>query len=85
MCSEIEKKYRDMLLKLSGEERLKMGFSMHHLSKCLVLAAIRKEHPQASESKVRRELFLRFYGTDFEEPARTRAASAIAEYSHKQA
>ncbi len=62
-----------------------MGFSMHQLSKSLVLAAIRQEHPDASESLIRRELFMRFYATDFEEPALTRAASAIAAYPHKRA
>lgn len=78
--SGVEQLYRDLLLQRSGEERLKMGFSMHQLAKSLVLAAIRQEHPHASAALLRRELFIRFYGADFEEPALTRVASAIAEF-----
>ena len=58
---KIERKFRKMLLERSGEERLKMGCSMHAASRALVKATISKKDRIA----VNRALFLRFYGEDF--------------------
>jgi hypothetical protein len=58
----MEQKYRDMLLKRSGEERLKMGCSMHATAQALVRAAALETDPSASPASLRKALFLRFYG-----------------------
>jgi hypothetical protein len=62
----LERKYREMMQARSGEERLKMGFSMFDFSRQLVLEAIRRELPDASPKQIRQELFLRFYEKDFD-------------------
>ena len=70
---QIERKYRDMLLARSGEERLKMGCSMHATARALVIASI----PEKNRVKVNRELFLRFYGEEFEPKQRKRILLAL--------
>jgi len=61
----IEKVY-EMIREKLPEERLKMGFSMYATSKHLVTCAIRRENPHISETELRQELFLKFYGGDFD-------------------
>lgn len=74
---EVERRYREMLLSRSGAERLKMGCSMHATARTLVLASIHENDPQASPVVVRRELFLRFYGSDFGPAERARILAAL--------
>jgi hypothetical protein len=62
---EIEQKYREMLLARSGEERLKIGCSMHATARSLVRASVLARDPLASTPELRRALFLRFYGWEF--------------------
>ncbi len=67
---EIERRFRDLLLRCSGEERLKMGCSMHALAQALVRASVLEKRPQASPVELRRALFLRFYGRDYDPETR---------------
>jgi len=67
---EVEQKFRDLLLQRSGEERLKMGCSMHATAQALVRASILEKDPHASPATLRQAFFLRFYGHDFD-PATT--------------
>lgn len=62
---DMERRYREMLLRRSGAERLKMGFSMFATARALVAASVREKEPSASPAVLRRALFLRFYGADF--------------------
>jgi hypothetical protein len=75
---EVARTFRDMLLRRSGEERLKMGCSMHATARALVLASVLEKEPQASPAALRQALFLRFYGRDFDPAARMRILSALA-------
>jgi len=68
-----EGKFRKMLLKRSGEERLKMGCSMHATARALVKASIPEKDPIA----VNRELFLRFYGDEFGPKERRKILRAL--------
>lgn len=71
----IERKFRRMLMKLPGAQRLKMGCSMHATARALVVASIAKK----DVITVRRELFLRFYRSEFESKKRTRILRALRE------
>jgi hypothetical protein len=62
---EIEKRFLEMVMGRSGQERLKMGFSMFNLARKQVLASIRTNKPTAGEEEIRKELFSRFYREDF--------------------
>jgi hypothetical protein len=72
------RKYRDRLLKRSGEERLKMGCSMHATAQALVRASALEAEPSASPSSLKKFLFLRFYGQDFDSATRKRILRALA-------
>ena len=66
----IEEKMREMIRAKTPEERLRMGCSMYDFSKRLVTRAILENRPGLSSGDLRQELFLRFYGNDFDAPVR---------------
>jgi hypothetical protein len=74
---EIERKYLEMLMERSGEERLKMGCSMHSTAQALVRASVLEEDPLASPATLRRALFLRFYGHEFDAEAQEKILLAL--------
>ncbi len=74
---DVARRYRDLLLQRSGEERLKMGCSMHATAQALVRASVLEQEPDASPAALRRALFLRFYGHDFPAAARERILAAL--------
>lgn len=63
---EMEARYHVMLLARSPEERLRMAGSMYSAARRLVVASILAADPSASPAAVRRALFLRFYGHEFD-------------------
>lgn len=77
----IERKFRRMLMKRSGQERLKMGCSMHATAQALAKASISNQHPNADPAELKRLFFLHFYGADFEPEERKRIASALVKRS----
>jgi len=62
---EMEKRYHAMLMRRSGQERLKMGCSMYDAAKQIVKSSILNESPGLTESELKEKIFLRFYGLDF--------------------
>ena len=62
---EMESYFNALIMKKSGQERLKMGFSMFDMARRQVLASILKDNPNADPNEILREIFLRFYGQDF--------------------
>lgn len=74
----MERRYRSLLLKRSGAERLKMGCSMHASAQAMVRAAVLAAKPSASAGELKKILFLRFYGQDFDSGARKRILRALA-------
>lgn len=63
---QVEQKFLSVLLSRSGEERLKMGCSMHATAQALVRASVLEKNPLASAADMRRALFLRFYAHEFD-------------------
>ena len=61
----MEKVFRDLLLARSGEERMKMGFSMTGMAKRQVAASVLESDPGASPDRIRVEVFFRFHEGDF--------------------
>lgn len=74
---KMDRKFRGMLLERSGEERLKMGCSMHATAQALVRASTLEQEPSAAPATLRRTLFLRFYGEEFEAAKRKRILQAL--------
>ena len=77
---DMEKQYAHMLMNRSGEERLKMGCSMHATAKKMVRASLLHKDPQATEKAIRHEWFLRFYGNDFDPETQRKIIRAIETY-----
>ena len=63
---QIAARMEDMFRKKSPSQRLSMGCSMFDLSKKLVKGSVLGKNPTASQAVLCKELFLKFYGTDFD-------------------
>ncbi len=63
---EMAERFRSMILARSGEDRLKMGCSMHETAQALVIASLKENTSNLTRDELRRGLFLRFYGGDFD-------------------
>jgi hypothetical protein len=74
---EVARRYHEMLMRRSGEERLMMGLSMYAAARALVVASILAREPGASPARLRQALFLRFYGDDFDPETRDRIVRAL--------
>jgi len=79
---EMDARYRTMLMQRSGEERLTMGCAMCETARALVEASIREQDPQATPETVRKGLFLRFYGHEFDAKSRGKILAAIESAAH---
>lgn len=75
---EINDRYRAMLLQRSGEARLLMGDSMYAAARTLVRASIVATIPHVSPAQLRQQIFLRFYGHEFDAPTRNKILAALA-------
>jgi hypothetical protein len=74
---EVAEQYRRLLLSRSGEERLKMGSSMHATARALIRASVLERNPLASADVLRRELFLRLYGNEFDAETQERILARL--------
>jgi hypothetical protein len=62
----IKQKMQELMQAKSPEQRLIMGCSMFNCSKQLVINAILRQTPNLTSFELRVELFLKFYGNDFD-------------------
>ena len=74
---EMETRFFEMMMEKSGQERLKMGFSMFELARKQVIASILNENPKADSKEIRAKVFLRFYGQDFSPEEQERVLAQI--------
>lgn len=74
---EVDQTFQAMLLERSGEERLKMGCSMHGTAQALVRASVLEKDPLASPAALRQALFLRFYGHEFDADTREKILHSL--------
>ncbi len=75
---EVMERYRAMLLARSGEERLKMGFSMNATARALIRESVLARDPQASPATLCRAMFLRLYGPEFNTEQRERILARLS-------
>ncbi len=73
----VMQRYRAMLLARSPEERLKMGCSMGATARALVRASALASDPHASPADIRRALFMRFYGHEFDAAQREKIMASL--------
>ncbi len=68
---KIDDIYKEMLRKKTGEERLKMGFSMFQFAGTILLSSLKNKTSSDSDNvtidkDLRKNIFLKIYGSDFE-------------------
>src|SRR3989338_1819021 len=68
--AEIQNKFQKMMLEKTSEQRARMAFSQFDFAKGIVVSSIKSGNPGISEKRLRSELFLRFYGLDFDPETR---------------
>ena len=73
----MEKRYCDMLMQRSGEERLKMGCLMYDAAKEIVKSSILHESPGLTAGELKEKIFLRFYGPDFSEAQKQKIIAGL--------
>jgi hypothetical protein len=76
---EVNARFREMLMKKSGQERLQMGFSMYDLARDQVIASLQAKGSEDGR-KMREEIFLRFYRQDFPQHVREKIVTYLKEY-----
>lgn len=81
---DIDERYRAMLMQRTGEERLIMGCAMRDTARAFVEASLREQDPQATAATIRKGLFLRFYGHEFDGPTRDKILAAIEQAAHTE-
>ncbi len=80
--SEMDQRYRALLMQRTGEERLIMGCAMRDTARAFVEASLRAQDPQATVESIRKGLFLRFYGQEFDAERRAKILAAIESSAH---
>ena len=78
---DIAEKIREMFRMKSPVELFKIGCSMYQTSRYLVTRAILEETPDISETGLKQQLFLRFYGQDYDKSERERILNYLARES----
>ncbi len=64
--ARMQESYERMLLNKSPEERVRMACSLFDFSRELVVSSIKAENPTISRKELQSQIFLRFYGEDFD-------------------
>ena len=71
-------RFRELMMSKTGEQRLLMGCSMYDTAKQIVRSAIYNSRPGITETEMKKEIFLRFYGPEFSQAERDKFFSALA-------
>jgi hypothetical protein len=64
----VQARYRKLLMQRSGEERLKMGCDMFDTARALMKASLTAQ----TSTELKKQIFLRTYGSDFDVETATR-------------
>ena len=75
--TQIQQRYKEMIMSLTPTERLRMVSRMYDSGRKLVIAGIQNERQHLNSSQLRGQLFLRMYGSDFTAADRERIINRI--------
>lgn len=62
---EMERRFQKMIMQKTGQERMRMGFSMFEMARKQVISSILVEKPDATPNEIKAGIFNRFYGQDY--------------------
>lgn len=71
-------RFQNLIMSKSGEQRLLMGCSMYDTAKKIVQSAILAQRPAITPQEMKKEIFLRFYGQEFNQTNEEKILSALA-------
>jgi len=74
---EVRERYRQMLMRRPGAERVEMAFKMFDAARMLVRASLGDPDAVDSSSEMRVQLFLRTYGRDFDAETKQRIIASL--------
>lgn len=63
---EMAEKMREMFRNKTPTERHNMAWSMYEASRYLIVRSILEHNPNISKAAFQKELFIKFYGNDFD-------------------
>lgn len=70
--SVMASQFRKLIMAKSREERLIMGCSMFDTAKRIVKDSILNQNPRITPQRIKKEIFLRFYGMEFNKSEKER-------------
>ena len=70
-------RYEEMIMARLPEERLRMGCSMFDTAKQIAKSAIFARKQRTSPAEVKKEIFIRFYGQEFNEIQKQKVLSGL--------
>jgi hypothetical protein len=73
----LQERYQAKLMQRTGEERLMMGCGMRDAARALMEASLQEQDPHITIEGLRKAVFLRFYGHEFDAETRTKILAAI--------
>jgi hypothetical protein len=74
---EVEARYRAALMRKTPQERLAMAADMFSTAQAMALAGIQARLGRLDGAEGRVQLFLQFYGADFDAPRRERVIARL--------
>jgi hypothetical protein len=74
---DVADRFRNLIMSKTGQERLLMGCSMYDAAKEIVQSSIYNNHPGITETEMRKDIFLRFYGQEFNRVEREKVISFL--------
>ena len=80
---KIELKIKELMMKKTPEDRLKMGCSMFSFSKAIVQSSILQETGSIQLSDLKEKLFLRFYAKEMDEKMKKKIAAYFSTLNSK--
>ena len=69
---EVAERYRMLIMRRSGSDRLRMACEMFDCARQLMIARIKSDNPDLTATELRVKIFERTYGRDFEAAERAR-------------
>ena len=73
----VQRRFEQMLMKRTPEERLRMGCSMFTAAREITKSSIRAQFSHLSPQQMRQKIFLRFYGNDFTDSQKAQIQNAL--------
>jgi len=75
---DIARKFQELMMSKSGEQRLLMGCSMYDTAKRIVQSSLASQQPGITARQMREGIFSRFYGHEFTQDEKQKILSALA-------